>query len=177
MKLLLPVFYILPLIWVGLPASSTPVASNSRTADEDNIRETLFRKVFDLVTGAPDKKAASNDFGSHFKVYFLAISRDRDPTDAFMKRFAGHQPPVKKVSEHYVDMTAGVSAVYDVKDQVTHEVGIVFTVGNIKWLSRNRVQARAGFHSGRRSAMDSLYTLVRKNKGWMVTKISDTMNS
>src|SRR5205823_535350 len=158
-------------------------------ADENNIRETLFRYMFHPPTNAPYEKTPyqkkhdvpplppPKGYVSPYVVYFLAIGRDKDPDDAFMKRFAGHKPAVKKFSASYVDQKAKDYMMSAVKDKTTQEAGKVFYVGNIKWLARNRVQVRAGYFAGGLNAEDSLYTLVRKGGSWSVVKISATIMS
>lgn len=134
--------------WVGLSAD------DARKNQEDDIREAVFRWQFDHNASAQQGKA---------KVYFLEVGeREGDPSDEFMKRFAGNKPPVRRRSE------CSVSARGD-SDKKTGEKGLVFRVRIIEWKSDTEVDVEGGYHEHGLSASGNTYTLKRENGKWKVT--------
>ena len=88
------------------------LAPSSRSADEEDICEAVFRYQFeDEGSAGPDKT----------NVYFIEIEGGNDPSPALLKRFAGHKPPVKPKS-------ACTSSARGVKDKQTGEAGVVFYI-------------------------------------------------
>ncbi len=131
-------------------------ADEARESQEDDVREAVFRWQF-------GHNASGQKTNAH--AYFLAIGeKGVDPTDAFMKRFAGHTPPVRKVS------AASASAGRMVFDKETGETGLIFRVMSIKWKSDTEVDVTGGYYESGFSAAVNTYT-VRKEEGkWKVTR-------
>src|SRR5690242_86359 len=106
MKRLLSPLVLLVLLLAGGCVSMTLNQSRSAQKDgihedgihkddihEDDIREAVFRYLM-----------SPTHFGSRsHQVYFLALVKDKDPSDELIKRFVGHEPPVKKVSQSHWD--------------------------------------------------------------------------
>src|SRR5262245_56617521 len=109
-------------------------------ADEDEIREAVFRYEFEHNVSAQQQSA---------RVYRLSLGDRRDPADTFIARFEDHLPPVKKVSQG--------------------KGGLIFTAGSIKQLGRNKVLVEGGYYEGGLSASGNTYTLERSDGKWMVT--------
>lgn len=66
-------------------------ANPDRSAIEDDIREAVFRYQFNHNASGLKQNA---------KVYYLSFGEEgKEPSDAFLERFKGHTPPVKKASE------------------------------------------------------------------------------
>ena len=134
-------------------------AENERESQIDDIREAVFRWQFEHNASALQKNA---------KVYFLRIDKNKsDPSDAFMKRFAEHNPPVRKVSACSSDPDKGV------QDKKTGEKGLIFNVIEIRWISDAEVEAAGGYYEAGLSASGNIYTLKKENGKWKVT--SDKM--
>jgi hypothetical protein len=79
------------LLLLALPSFAFGVDSD-RSAEEDNIREAVFRYLFDHNASAQQHKAHA---------YCLAImhgDRKVDPSDKFIERFARQRPRVRKAS-------------------------------------------------------------------------------
>jgi len=111
------------LILFVLPGCGVVVPS-SRSADEEDIRETVFRYEFENEGSAgPDKT----------NVYFIEIEDGNDPSPALLKRFAGHKPPVKPKS-------ACTSSARGVKDRQTGKAGVVFYISEIDWKPKGKVE-------------------------------------
>jgi len=150
MKIIAYLFLLLTLISLGVAADKV------RETQDDDVYEAVFRWQFDHNASAQQKNA---------KVYFLGVGeKANDPSDAFMKRFTDHKPPVRKASaSHYV---RGKGIV----DKKTGDKGLAFRATSIKWLSDAEVEVRGGYYEAELSASGNTYT-VRKEKGkWKVTK-------
>src|SRR5262245_52028284 len=85
-------------------------------SERDDIREATFRYMF--THNASGQKP---DAG----VYCLEIE-DADPSDAFMARFAGSMPPVKKASQCTASGEDGV------RDKKTKKPGLILRVEAVR---------------------------------------------
>ena len=132
-------------------------ADPARESQTDDIREAVFRWQF-----------AHNASGlqTNASVYFIAIGEKGvdDPADAFMKRFAGHQPPVRQVS------ACSASAAKGVLDKRTGKKGLIFRVTGIKWISDAEVEVRGGYYEAGLSSSGNTFTVKKKNGQWKVAK-------
>src|SRR6185503_3984058 len=72
----------------GTAAAEEQTATEKRAKDELDITEAAFHWLF-----------KHDGFGDTNKVYYLSVN-GKEPTDAFIKRFAGHNPPVAKASSY-----------------------------------------------------------------------------
>ncbi len=118
----------------ALLACSDPV---DRAAEENNIREAMFRN---MISEKQDLQGQSDHY------YFLSIQSDgsrdyRDPSDEFMKRFNGNAPMVKKVSECADNAPRGVV------DKASGTRGHILHLDRIKWLSDREVEMRWRDHT------------------------------
>ena len=152
-SLILPSLALALFAYVCFPSKAT------RSAEEGDVREAVFRYQFEHNSSGQQKKAA---------VYCLSVGENTDPSDDFIRRFANHKPPVRKISQCDVGPFDGVV------DKLTHKLGLVFRVSSIKWISETEVEASGGYYEAGLSASGDTYT-VRKWLGkWRVTK--DKMN-
>jgi glyoxylase-like metal-dependent hydrolase (beta-lactamase superfamily II) len=107
-----------------------------------DIAEITFRYQFkDNASGQQQKAPA----------YFLSLF-GKDPTPEFLKRFAGHKPPVRKGSEFEIMK------------------GLKFIVTRIKRVTRNKVEVSGGYYEAGLSSSGNTYVLEKKNGKWTVTK-------
>lgn len=107
-----------------------------------------------------------------FKIYFLCMdeiwtnSSPRtlriDPSDEFLKRFAGRTPPVRKSS-------ACVDHGKDVVDKNTGQRGIIFTMSHLKWISGTEVEAFGKTYEAGLAAEWAAYALTNASGQWKVT--------
>jgi hypothetical protein len=149
--------------------------AQSRSAQEEEIREVVFRYLM-----------SPTHFGSHntHKVFFLSLKEDKDPSKALMKRFAGHKPPVKKVSQSHWNpkpiqgMDASMAAaLYGTRDKATGQPGKIYYINEIKWLGNSKVEVSGGYYSGMRSGASATYTVILRAKRWVVLRVKNIMKS
>jgi hypothetical protein len=129
-------------------------ADDARKNQEDDVREAVFRWQFEHNASGQQKKA---------KAYYLQIGEKGDPSDALMKRFAEHKPPVRKVSACTADAGKGVL------DKKTGERGLIFRVTSIEWKSDTEVDVKGGYYEGGLSASGNTYTVKKENGKWKMT--------
>ncbi len=151
------VFPMLLMFTSGCVSFATDAA---RLSQEDNIREAVFRYQFDHNASGQQKRAT---------VYCLSVGeKHTDPSDEFMKRFADHKPPVRKVSACQTDPYKGVI------DKRTGTPGLVFRVTGIRWISDNEVEASGGYYEAGLSSSGNTYAGTKQHGTWKVS--SDKMN-
>src|SRR5262245_19236974 len=152
--------FIAPLFLLFSFASLGVAADQTRQAQEDDIREAVFRHQFDHNASGLQKNA---------KVYFLEVDeKATDPSDAFMKRFADHRPPVRKPSASRFVPGTGLL------DKKTGEIGLAFRATTIKWISATEVEVSGGYYEAELSSSGNTYTVKNADGKWRVTK--DKMN-
>lgn len=134
-----------------------PPPGPDRDKQEDDIREAVFRYQFAHNASGLRQQA---------RVYFLSIwglgEDGKDPSDDFMRRFAGNVPPVKKFSR--------VSFENGLRDEETGSPGLIFRVTAIKWITRARVEATGGYYAGYLNASGNVYYVERRNGTWTVVR-------
>lgn len=131
-----------------------------RAAQMDDIREATFRYQFAKNASGQQQSA---------QVYFLSIvaagrEKAEDPSEEFMKRFAGHKPRVAKDSESRYFMDDGV------RDKKTGEKSLSFHVGGIRWKADTEVEVDGGYYEAGPSASGNTYFLKKKRGKWMVER-------
>lgn len=77
----------------------------------------------------------------NFKFFFVAIN-GKDPDDSLMNRLHGIPRVLKKVSSCEVAKAVRMPIV----DKETQELGIIFQVGEIRWLGTGHVKVEGGYH-------------------------------
>ena len=137
------------LLSMALLVSCSPSHPVDRVAAEDGIREAVFR--YQLVS-----KGGSNAY--------LSLN-GKDPTDAFIGRFADLGLPLGKVSQTMV-----TNPFLSVVDSKTGVGGVIYHVDSIKWISDREVEVVGGSHSGGMSANEFTYTVKWRSGKWTVTK-------
>jgi len=132
-------------------SSITTQMGGSKTEQEDDIREAVFRHQFGHNASAIKQKA---------KTYYLALGsliNKRDPSSNFMQRFKGHKPSVERVSL----AEEGYGRIRD---------GLIFYIEEIRWINENEVEVSGGYYEGNLSSSGNNYQVVRKNGKWSVKK-------
>jgi len=151
----------MPLLILCLMIIATGFAAGEdRASQVDDIREAAFRYQFRKNASGLQQKA---------KVYFLSVrnaqdEKNHDPDEAFMKRFADHKPRVAKASEAHASSEGGV------RDMKTGERGLLFDLGEIRWISDDTVEIDGGYYEGGLSASGNTYFLKKKTGKWIVER-------
>ena len=57
-------------------------------------------------------------------------------------------------------------------DKQTGELGVIFKIANIRWVSDAEVEVKGGYYEFPRSASDNTYTVRKANNKWRVAKYS-----
>ena len=94
--------------------------------------------------------------------YYLKLAGG-DPDNAFLKRFEGHQPPVKKYSQCSAKGMV-------VRDNETGGEGLLFQITTITLLDDDTAQVKGGYYQGGLSASGNTYSLEKKEGRWIVVK-------
>jgi len=127
-----------------------------RRVQEENLWEAVFRYQF-AHNGSGQQQAAH--------IYFIGITIGTnrvEPSNEFMKRFANHMPPVKRLSACH--FARGVGLI----DNKTGEQGLSFFISDIRWISNTEVEVMGGYYEAELSASVNLYTLRMKGGRWTV---------
>lgn len=128
-------------------AAWTACGRGNRSITEDDIREAVFRYQFLQQTNG---------------VCFLKVN-GHDPSDEFMRRFAGQVRPVQKASQGDADGS--------VASKGTRQKGVVFNVGSIRWITWIRgteVEVSGDYRGGDSGAAWYTYSLKSENGSWTV---------
>jgi hypothetical protein len=123
-----------------------------REKQEEDIADAVFRYQFVHNASGRQQRAS---------VYFLSL-RHRNPSKEFMQRFAGNKPRVSTVSECTEDQ--------DVRDLHTDEPGILFSITEIRWITRNQVQVSGGYDEGYLSSSGDTYFVEKRSGKWTVVR-------
>ena len=113
-------------------------------------------------------------------LYFLSVGapEDHDPDDAFMERFAGHQSPVKPVSEATLAGTAQPGSALaaapfpgQVIDRRTGQSGLIVRVSRLTWLSESEARVEASTFAHGLAARGYLYCVASEGDRWVVREV------
>jgi hypothetical protein len=142
-------------------------AEQLRQAEEDDVREVLFKHLIFNAAGAQ----------RGFRVYFLSVGETwtnssprtlrEDPSDEFMKRFADRTPPVRKVS-------SCEDRGKDVVEKETSRPGLIFTVRKLKWISKTEIEASGSVYQAGLAAHWATYTLMKVGGKWKITGVKNS---
>lgn len=141
--LLLPLFLFSTACAQSPAPASTEGSSPTRAAAEQDIAEAVFRYQFGHNASGIQKKAAR---------YCLSLPGDRSPDDAFLQRFAGHQPPVASAEE--CERVGGKN--------------LYFRVQRYDWRKDDEVWVRGGYYEGNLSSSVESFQVVRRDGRWTV---------
>ncbi|HEX7182576.1 MAG TPA: hypothetical protein VF756_12090 [Thermoanaerobaculia bacterium] len=125
------------------PATAGSSEASTASAADDDIREAVFRYQFEHNASGLQKSAER---------YCLSVEGDRMPSADFLRRFAGHTPPVTSADQ--CDRTTGRDLFFLVKD--------------IQRQGENEVWVRGGYWEGNLSSSGELYIVGRENGKWVV---------
>ncbi len=130
-----------------------------RAAEEDNIREAMFRF---MIAEKQDLQGQQDHY------YFLSVHSDSsrshgDPSDEFMKRFDGNSPVVKRASECTNDAPRGVV------DKVNGTRGHILHLDPVRWLSDREVEMQWADHTSGSNGYGGRCRLRWSVGNWILT--------
>ncbi len=128
-----------------------PMQAKESTEKED-IAEALFRYQFQHYSHLLPYGGA----------YFIRLY-GKDPDDALLIRFQGHNPPVRRVSEC---STKNMKVI----DMQTQKLGLLLYIQAITLRNNESAQADGGFYLHGLAASGNTYFLKKENGKWMVVK-------
>ena len=150
MKALIP--FLLSLLLIGCAAKRT-----DRAAEELNIREAMFRYQF-ASNGSGQQQTAN----CYYLAIYDAAGKENDPDDAFMKRFAGHKPAVKRRSECETSFEKGVVS------KMNGELGLIVNPGVLRWISETEAEIYGYYYEANLSGGGGHFSLQKIDGRWKV---------
>ena len=144
----------------ALRASTAIQAPPRLEASDDDIREAVFRHLFDHNASGQQRAA---------KVFCLQIEGKADPSPELLRRFEGNEPRVKKASRCSFSHGPAGGGVQD----ETGASGLIFRVDSIQHTGPDAAVVEGGYFEAGLSASGNLYELARESGRWVVKK--DTM--
>ncbi len=154
------------------PVSRVPL---DRVLQEDDIREVVFRYRI------------GNRYVEFSKSPTFLTIDGKDPSDEFMARFAGLQPPVKKGSGAYVkenpfEDPPGDPNKWDrmrgkLRDRSNDERAFSVHVGEISWITPTQVEIWGGTYCGWTCGDAGVFRVVKKDGRWVVEEYEQRMIS
>lgn len=170
------------LIPMDMATCKVPRPSRHRAGAEDAIRKAVFQHWLHLDTKLwnhrPVKTGkaseASRDRNFPIKVLFFAVE-GHNPSDNLIRSFANHQPPIKGISESYIDPKPHDKAErgFWVRDKKTHQIGLIYAVDRIHWLTHAKAEVDSSFFGGGLFGAGNKSTVTRMAKRWKVEHIED----
>jgi hypothetical protein len=89
-----------------------------------------------------------------------------DPPEALLRRFAGHQPPVKKVSLCRMDL----QTLNGVTDAETGSPAVIFRLGPLDWAGDTEVVLDGGHHFNGLNGSGKTYRVRFQTGAWVVVE-------
>jgi hypothetical protein len=157
------ILLLLSFLPLQLAVGQSPNDVVKKSEREDQVREALIYYLARGWTG--------ND-----RVFFVSIE-GRDPSDEFLLRLKKLKNPIKKVSESK-DVPEEKGFFSHVKDKATDRPGVVFSVGKIVWVSKNRAEVEGSYRCGSLCGGGSRYRIKYElQKKWTVAPGDTVWNS
>ena len=136
--------------------SSILIAVTGSAVEELDIREAAFRYQF----------VERTDGLKTIETYCLSIGangNEKNPDDAFMKRFEESTPAVKMVS-------ACNKSGFGVTDKATGKPGVIIRTEGIKWISETDVEVEGGYFYAGNGGSRETYFLKKIDGKWIVQR-------
>lgn len=98
----------------------------------------------------------------------MVATRRGDPTNAFLRRFAGNRPPVRKNSDGMAGKDEnGFDGIIDRK---THTSGLLVWVSDLTWIDDDTVEVNSGEMFASLDGGSGSFRAVRSGMHWAVTQ-------
>ena len=165
-KFLAPLW--LAFLLTGCSGSGTDVVGEFNSLNkEDAVREVVFRYQF-LHNESGQQQSAG--------IYFISVLLHSDTADIWnngnpgtglLARFFNNKPPVKPYSQCIISADG-------VKDRISGERGLLFRIGEIRWVDSTHAEADGGYFEAGLSASGNTYYLEKNSGQWIV--VGDVMH-
>lgn len=146
----------LAILLLVAPIVSAVPAVNDRSAEEDDLRETVVRY-----------QIANWDLRAD--VYFVEI-QSKNPSPSFLRRFKDLNKPVMPKSASKEKRDVAGSHVFHVEERHTKKFGVVFEQGGIRWVDASTAEVEGGYVCATLCSADGIYRLTRKDGHWKVIR-------
>jgi len=134
--------------------------AETNAAEMDDIMEAVIRHEID------EYLSSLRAYPNHRpRCHFLSLRGKKDPSDAFVKRFANCGAAVKKFSQCHVTEDRGL-----VEDNLTHEGGFIFTIESIKRVSPTEAEVESNAYGAPLAGSGYRDRVVRKGGKWVVAE-------
>lgn len=132
--------------------SKSPQAPHRTRSEElEDVFEAVFRYQFEH-NGSSIKQNA--------ETYYLSV-KDKEISDGFLKRFAGHSPPAKK------------GPAPETRERGENRKTLMFRINSWKWISKTKIEVTGGYYHHGTSASGNRYTLAKQNGKWVVINVEN----
>jgi len=136
---------------IAAAAPAQKAAESPRAAQDDNVREAVFRYQFAHVELI-------------FAYHFIAID-GKNPPEAFLQRFHDFEPPVRPLSEAE-RIKKPLRMIVNKNDQ---KQGVIFYLGQVKWISDVRADVEGRFECGDTcDEYSGVYHVSKQGNDWVV---------
>lgn len=138
------------MLFLVIGCTSLPARKfSSLSKMELDVYEVVLRYQFENNVSAQQEWAHA---------YYISFYRG-DPSDEFIDRFSGQTPVVLKRSECKMNSEGVIN-------RQTKEPGLIFYLGEIRWVSEAEVEVDGGYYENDRSASGNTYFLHKKDGKW-----------
>jgi hypothetical protein len=136
---------------LGAPMLQKVTGGETRTDQEDNIREAVYRYQF-------------KNFELLVAYHFISVN-GKNPSAAMLQRLHGEQPPVLPVS----DSEKLKKPMKLIQNRNDFKQGALFNQGQIKWISDGKADVEGGFECGDIcDEATGVYHVSRHDNKWVV---------
>ena len=158
----------------GLTEKEQSARSALRKAEEDNIREVVFRFQFGQWPGKACYFLSLGAMGADLReeeLYHESPFPDMalaTPTEEFMKRFGDLDIHVAKLPPLTYEPCMSVKTRIMRRWKSVEVLAIILRVFSIEWVSEMEVRVRGGYYECGDSASGNTYRVVKKDGKWVV---------
>jgi hypothetical protein len=164
---------ILSCLLCGATASQEATVSDQRSADEEDIRESVIRKQMeDWIKDGDKNEAEAKDETEkgiakmlNFRIFFISLNGN-DPSDDFINRFHDIPRAIKKGSAAEVARVQRMPVV----DKASGQRGIVFSADRIRRLGKDSAEVDGGYHCDGLCGAGIKFKVKRENGRWVVKR-------
>jgi hypothetical protein len=149
---------------IPILAQKQPSNADSRSAQEEDIREAAFLYLFNVGTG-PDPD---------YSVYCLSVDSDgvknlHDPSDALMKRFPPMHRTLRKFSECEIVKKPKDSLFGTIRDKQTGKTAWMVSLTSIEWVNDHEARIGGDRYCGGLCAWGTTLQATLQDGKWKVT--------